>query len=79
MTGRVSFRRLNGPSPILFVSEQLIGSPTQAASIIASSARSFPSSLCSRVADNVIIQKERPQWVLNCMSADCRMLPLNLN
>ena len=44
MTGRVSFRRLNGPSPILFVSEQLIGSPTQVASIIASSARSFPSS-----------------------------------
>ena len=47
--------------------------------MIASSARSFPSYACSRVADNVTIQKERPLWVLNCMSADCRMLPLNRN
>ena len=77
--GPHKFTSLNGPSPILFVSEQLIGSQTQVASIIAPSARSFPSSLCSRVADNVIFQKERPLWVLNCMSADCRMLPLNRN
>ena len=79
MTGRVSFRRLNGPSPILFVTEKLIGSQTQVAPTTAPSARSFPSYVCSRVADNVTFQKERPPWVTNCMSADCRMLPLNRN
>lgn len=79
MTGRMRNIVLDGPSPMLFVTEKLIGSQTQVASMIASSASSFPSYVCSRVADNVTIQKERPLWVLNCMSADCRMLPLNRN
>jgi hypothetical protein len=73
MTGRMGNMVLEGPSPMLFVTENLIGSQTQAASMVASSAISFPSYVPSRVADNVIIQKERPLWVQNCMSADCRM------
>lgn len=79
MTGRMGIMVLNGPLPMLFVTEKLIGSQTQVAPTIAPSARSFPSYPCSRVADNVIFQKERPLWVTNCMSADCRMLPLNRN
>ena len=77
MTGHMRNMVLDGPSPMLFVTEKLIGSQTQVASMIASSASSFPSYVCSRVADNVTIQKERPLWVLNCTSADCRMQPLS--
>jgi hypothetical protein len=54
MTGRMGNMISLGPSPMLFVTEKLIGSQTQAASMIASSARSFPSYVRSRVADNVI-------------------------
>lgn len=79
MTSPMRIMVPNGSSPILFVTEKLIGSQTQAASSTASSALSFPSLIRSRVADNVTIQKERPLWVTNCMSADYRMLPLNRN
>jgi hypothetical protein len=79
MTGRMGIMVSNGSSPMLFVTEKLIGSQTQVAPTTAPSARSFPSYPCSRVADNVTFQKERPLWVTNCMSADCRMLPLNRN
>jgi len=43
MTGRIRSTVSDGSSPILFVTEKLIGSQTQVASIIAPSARSFPS------------------------------------
>lgn len=42
------------------LTETLIGSLTQAASSIASSALSFPSGSCSRVPDNVTFRKEKP-------------------
>lgn len=77
MASLMSNRKSHGSLPMLFVTENLIGSQTQAASMFASSARSFPSFLPSRVADNVTIQKERPSWVQNCMSAGCLMQQLS--
>jgi hypothetical protein len=48
------------PITDIVLAEILIGSLTQAASSIASSALSFPSRSCSRVPDNVTFRKEKP-------------------